>query len=33
MNGAVLMGVPVIGIPFYLANPELSKLEGQLTGI
>jgi hypothetical protein len=26
-------GVPVIGIPFYLADPELSKLEGQLTGI
>ncbi len=26
-------GVPVIGIPFYLANPELSKLEGELTGI
>ncbi len=26
-------GVPVIGIPFYLANPELCKLEGQLTGI
>ena len=26
-------GVPVIGIPFYLANPELSKLEGDLTGI
>lgn len=25
--------VPVIGIPFYLANPELSKLEGELTGI
>ena len=26
-------GVPVIGIPFYLADRELSKLEGQLTGI
>src|ERR1035437_9320692 len=26
-------GVPVIGIPFYLANTELSKLEGELTGI
>jgi hypothetical protein len=26
-------GVPVIGIPFYLANRELSRLEGQLTGI
>jgi len=26
-------GVPVIGIPFYLANLELSKLEGELTGI
>lgn len=26
-------GVPAIGIPFYLANPELSKLEGDLTGI
>jgi hypothetical protein len=26
-------GVPVIGIPFYLANPELSNLEGVLTGI
>jgi hypothetical protein len=26
-------GVPVIGIPFYLANPELRKLEGQLTGV
>ncbi len=26
-------GVPVIGIPFYLADPELYKLEGQLTGI
>jgi hypothetical protein len=25
--------VPVIGIPFYLADPELCKLEGQLTGI
>ncbi len=25
--------VPVIGIPFYLANPQLSKLEGELTGI
>lgn len=24
--------VPVIGIPFYLANPELHQLEGQLTG-
>jgi hypothetical protein len=26
-------GVPVIGIPFYLADPKLSKLEGELTGI
>jgi hypothetical protein len=26
-------GIPVIGIPFYLANSELSKLEGELTGI
>jgi len=26
-------GVPVIGIPFYLADPELCQLEGQLTGI
>jgi hypothetical protein len=26
-------GVPVIGIPFYLANPELSRLEGEFTGI
>ncbi len=26
-------GVPVIGIPFYLADPELCKLEGQLTGV
>jgi len=26
-------GIPVIGIPFYLADPELSRLEGQLTGI
>jgi hypothetical protein len=26
-------GVPVIGIPFYLADPELCKLEGELTGI
>ena len=25
--------IPVIGIPFYLADPELCKLEGQLTGI
>ncbi len=25
--------VPVIGIPFYLADPQLSKLEGELTGI
>ena len=25
--------VPVIGIPFYLSDPELSQLEGQLTGI
>lgn len=24
-------GVPVIGIPFYLADPELARLEGQLT--
>ena len=23
-------GVPVIGIPFYLADPELCKLEGQI---
>lgn len=26
-------GVPAIGIPFYLATPELSKLEGDQTGI
>ena len=26
-------GVPVIGIPFYLADPQLHKLEGQLTGV
>lgn len=26
-------GEPVIGIPFYLADPQLSKLEGQITGI
>lgn len=26
-------GVPVIGIPFYLADPRLCKLEGRLTGI
>ncbi len=26
-------GVPVIGIPFYLANADLAKLEGELTGI
>src|ERR1039458_5484998 len=26
-------GVPVIGIPFYLANPELCLLEHQLTGV
>ena len=26
-------GVPVIGIPFYLADPQLARLEGQLTGI
>jgi hypothetical protein len=26
-------GVPVIGIPFYLADSKLSKLEGDLTGI
>jgi hypothetical protein len=26
-------GVPVIGIPFYLADPKLARLEGQLTGI
>ncbi len=26
-------GVPVIGIPFYLADPRLSQLEGELTGI
>ena len=25
-------GVPVIGIPFYLADPELSRLEGRLAG-
>jgi hypothetical protein len=25
--------VPVIGIPFYLANPELSRLEGEFTGV
>jgi hypothetical protein len=25
--------IPTIGIPFYLADPELSKLEGELTGI
>ena len=25
--------VPVIGIPFYLADPELCKLEGEITGI
>jgi hypothetical protein len=26
-------GIPVIGIPFYLADPELCKLEEKLTGI
>lgn len=26
-------GIPVIGIPFYLADPNLSKLEGELTGV
>jgi hypothetical protein len=26
-------GVPVIGIPFYLADPRLCRLEGELTGI
>jgi hypothetical protein len=26
-------GIPVIGIPFYLADPILCKLEGELTGI
>lgn len=26
-------GVPVIGIPFYLADPQLSRIEGELTGI
>lgn len=26
-------GVPVIGIPFYLADPRLCELEGELTGI
>ena len=26
-------GVPVIGIPFYLADPKLCSIEGQLTGI
>jgi hypothetical protein len=26
-------GVPVIGIPFYLADPGLCKLEGEVTGI
>src|SRR5574342_57809 len=26
-------GVPVIGIPFYLADPQLATLEGQLTDI
>jgi hypothetical protein len=26
-------GIPVIGIPFYLADPELCKLEGKLTGV
>lgn len=26
-------GVPVIGIPFYLADPKLCTLEGQVTGI
>jgi len=26
-------GVPVIGIPFYLSDPRLSQLEGELTGI
>jgi hypothetical protein len=26
-------GVPVIGIPFYLADPRLCRLEGEITGI
>jgi len=26
-------GIPVIGIPFYLADPQLAQLEGRLTGI
>ena len=26
-------GIPVIGIPFYLADPKLSQLEGEITGI
>ena len=26
-------GVPVIGIPFYLADPELTRIEGELSGI
>jgi hypothetical protein len=26
-------GIPVIGIPFYLADPRLCELEGELTGI
>jgi hypothetical protein len=26
-------GVPVIGIPFYLADPQLARIEGELTGI
>ncbi len=26
-------GVPVIGIPFYLADPQLTRIEGELSGI
>ena len=26
-------GIPVIGIPFYLADPQLCQIEGELTGI
>ena len=26
-------GIPVIGIPFYLSDPNLKKLEGELTGV
>ena len=26
-------GVPVVGIPFYLADPQLARIEGELTGI